>query len=158
MKSAVAAAAVLALAPLAVPAATWAAEPTVHYNPIPPMPAAAGMPAGPANFSSTVMAGNTLYVSGTTDGGTRLGGTAEEASRRVMNNIKRSVEAAGLTMNDLVWVQIFATDLTTYQVFNDVYRSYFTGPLPARAFIGTSQLLGGARFEVMGIAVKGPRK
>ena len=41
-----------------------------------------------------------------------------------------------------------------YAAFNEVYRTYFKGPLPARAFLGTANLLGNAHFEVMGIAVK----
>ena len=35
-----------------------------------------------------------------------------------------------------------------------VYRTYFTGPLPGRAFLGAGSLLGGAHFEVMGVAVR----
>jgi 2-iminobutanoate/2-iminopropanoate deaminase len=64
------------------------------------------------------------------------------------------VEGAGLTMDDLVWVQIFASDLSYYAAFNEVYRTYFKGPLPARAFLGAGSLLGGAHFEVMGVAVR----
>jgi 2-iminobutanoate/2-iminopropanoate deaminase len=65
------------------------------------------------------------------------------------------VEGAGFTMDDLVWVQIFASDLKTYADFNAVYRTYFKSPqMPARAFIGAGSLLGGAHFEVMGVAVK----
>ena len=71
-----------------------------------------------------------------------------------MDNVKKTVEAAGYTMDDLVWVQIFTTDLKYYGDFNAVYRTYFKGPLPARAFIGAGSLLGGAHFEVMGIAAK----
>ena len=56
-------------------------------------------------------------------------------------------------MDDLVWVQVFCSDLANYQAFNTVYRTYFKGPMPARAFLGVDHLLGGARFEVMGIAV-----
>jgi hypothetical protein len=37
---------------------------------------------------------------------------------------------------------------------NAVYRTYFKGPLPARAFIGAGSLLGGAHFDAMGMAVK----
>ena len=71
-----------------------------------------------------------------------------------MDNIKHAVEAGGLTMDDLVWVQIFSTDLADYAAFNEVYRSYFTGPMPARAYLGAAHLLGDAHFEVMGIAVR----
>ena len=72
----------------------------------------------------------------------------------VLDNIKKTVETAGYTMDDLTWVQIFTSDLKYYADFNEVYRTYFKGPMPARAFIGAGSLLGGAHFEVMGIAVK----
>ena len=49
---------------------------------------------------------------------------------------------------------IMASDLKDYADFNAVYRTYFKGPLPARAFIGAGSLQGNARFEVMGIAAK----
>lgn len=133
----------LALAPLAAQAAD------VTYIPAPARP---GMPA-PA-FSSAVRAGDTLYVSGATDGGAALGGTPADAAKRVMDYVKQAVEAGGLTMDDLVWVQVFSSDLADYAAFNEVYRTYFKGPLPARAYIGASHLLGDAHFEVMGIAVR----
>ncbi len=114
---------------------------------------------GPA-YSGAVMAGDTLYVSGTIDidpATGKLPADAKAGAKLVLDNIKRTVEGAGLTMDDLVWVQVFAADLANYGIFNEVYRSYFTGPLPARAFIGAGSLLAGAHFEVMGIAVK-PKK
>ena len=137
----------LILALLAAPA-TAAAAP-VTYIPAPASPTGATPP-----FSRAVTAGDTLYLSGTTDGGARMGGTPADAAKRVMENLKGEVEAGGLSMNDLVWVQVFATDLADYAAFNEVYRSYFTGPLPTRAFLGAGSLLGDARFEIMGIAVR----
>lgn len=121
-----------------------------------PSASSAASGAGPA-FSSSVMAGDTLYVSGTLDTDPATGRPPSDpklGARFVMNSIRRTVEAAGLTMDDLVWVQVFATDLKTYAAFNEVYRGYFTGPLPARAFLGAGSLLNGANFEVMGVAVR----
>jgi len=145
--------ALVAAAAALLPLAAQAAETAVKHIPV---PAGAASIAGPTPpFSSAVMAGNTLYVAGTTDGGG--GGTAAEAAKRVLDNIKRAVEAGGLTMDDLVWVQVFSSDLADYQGFNGVYRTYFKGPMPARAYLGVDHLLGGAKFEVMGIAVKGAK-
>jgi 2-iminobutanoate/2-iminopropanoate deaminase len=142
---------------LALPLAARAAEADRQYFTVAP-PSGVAMPGGMTPpFSSSVLAGNTLYVSGTTDGGAQVGGTPAEAAKRVMDNVKRSVEAGGMTMDDLVWVQIFCSDLSAYGAFNDVYRTYFKGPMPARAFIGAGSLLGGARFEVMGVAVRKPK-
>ena len=130
------------------PAVALATEPGVTYVPSPPRQGMASPP-----FSTAVRAGDTLYLSGTTDGGAAMGGTTADAAKRVMDNIKRAVETGGLTMDHLVWVQVFSSNLADYQVFNDVYRTYFKGPLPARAYLGADHLLGEARFEVMGIAV-----
>ena len=71
-----------------------------------------------------------------------------------MDGIKTTVEAAGLSMDEVVSVQIFCTDLKLYETFNAVYRTYFRRHYPPRAFIGTDKLLRGGRYEVTGIAVK----
>ena len=106
-----------------------------------------------APFSQAVWIDDTLYLSGML--GLGQGGvpdTAEEEARNVMNNVKNALESQGLTMENLVSVQIFASDVVDYQAFNDVYRTFFTGMFPARAFIGSGTLLFNARFEVQGIA------
>ncbi len=110
-----------------------------------------------APFSEAVLAGNTLYISGHLgiDPKTgKPGATPEEEARFVMESVKRTVEAAGMTMDDIVSVQVFCSDVSVFDAFNSVYRTYFHGNYPARAFIGAGKLLFGARFEVQGIAVK----
>ena len=106
-------------------------------------------------FSGAVWVGNTLYVSGTLglEGG-QVPETAEQEATNVLDNIKAVLETAGLTMDDLVTVQVFASDVGDYDAFNGVYRTYFTTEFPARAFVGSGTLLYGARFEVLGIAVR----
>lgn len=106
-------------------------------------------------FSGAVRVGDTLYLSGSLglENGEVPEDPADEA-RNVMNAIKRNVEAAGMTMDDIVSVQIFCSDVSHYQAFNDVYRTFFTKEYPARAFIGAGTLLFNARFEVQAIAVK----
>lgn len=130
------------------------AQDVVHYS-APPRPGAAATQGPP--FSTSVLAGDTLYVSGTIDIDPATGKPppdVRDGARLVLNNIKRAVEQAGLTMNDLVWVQVFASNLDDYAAFNEVYRSFFSGPMPARAFIGAGALLNGGHFEVMGVARK----
>lgn len=107
-------------------------------------------------FSSGVLVGDTLYIAGTTgvDPTTKTPVTPEQEARLVMNQIKQTVEQAGMTMDDVVSMQVFCTDLANYDAFNGVYKTYFRGDYPARAFIGASKLLFGARYEVMGIAVR----
>lgn len=107
-------------------------------------------------FSGAVMVGNTLYLSGAIglDENQQVPGTAEEEALNVMNRIKGRLEAAGMTMDDLVSVQVFCSDVAHYDAFNQVYRTFFTREYPARAFLGSGTLLFGARFEVQGIAVR----
>ena len=110
---------------------------------------------GVAPFSGAAWVGNTLYVSGMLglEGG-QVPETAEQEATNVLNAIKGVLEGEGLTMDDLVVVQVFASDVADYGAFNNVYRTYFTSEFPARAFLGSGPLLFGARFEVMGTAVR----
>lgn len=107
-------------------------------------------------FSGAVQVGDTLYLSGALglDENRRVPETAAAEASNVLNSIRRTLERAGMTMDDLVVVQVFCPDVSHYDAFNAVYRTYFTKEYPARAFIGSGPLLFGARFEVQGIAVK----
>ena len=108
-------------------------------------------------FSDAVLVGNTLYMAGTIGLDPKTGqppASAEDEARMVMDSTKQTVEAAGLTMDDVVSIQIFCTDLKLYETFNNVYKTYFHDNYPSRAFIGVNSLVRNGRFEVMGIAVK----
>jgi 2-iminobutanoate/2-iminopropanoate deaminase len=122
----------------------------------PPAFVAASAAARSPPFSAGVMVGNTLYVSGGIDADPatgRIGSNPEESAKFVLDGLQNSLARAGMTMDDLVWVQIFCTDLSYAPTFNAVYKTYFHGSMPARAFLGVDHLLGNAHFEVMGIAV-----
>jgi 2-iminobutanoate/2-iminopropanoate deaminase len=113
-----------------------------------------------APFSEAVQAGNTLYVAGQIglDPATgKPGETPEGEARLALDSVKKILEAAGMNMDDLVSVQVFCADVANFDAFNGVYRTYFHGNFPARAFVGSGKLLFGARYEVMGIAVKRPK-
>jgi 2-iminobutanoate/2-iminopropanoate deaminase len=106
-------------------------------------------------FSDAVWHGDTLYLCGHIglDPKTgKPGATPEEEARLVLDGVKRTLEAAGLSMDDLLSVQIFCSDVTLFEQFNAVYRTYFKGDFPARAFLGSGRLLFDARFEVQGVA------
>jgi 2-iminobutanoate/2-iminopropanoate deaminase len=109
-------------------------------------------------FSDAIWAGDTLYLSGHLGLEPTTGkppASVTEEARLVLDAFKKTLEAAGLTMNNLVSVQIFCSDVSLFNEFNAVYRTYFTNDeFPARAFLGSGELLFGARFEVQGIAVR----
>ena len=111
----------------------------------------------PLPFSYAILAGNTLYVAGHLGLDPRSGSAPSDVAtevRMVMDAVKRTVESAGLSVDDLVSVTVYCTDLQLYDTFNSVYRTYFHGHYPTRAFIGTDKLLRGAHFEVQGVAIK----
>jgi enamine deaminase RidA (YjgF/YER057c/UK114 family) len=108
-------------------------------------------------FSGAVMVDDTLYLSGVLGlvDGKPPADPAEEA-KLALTAMQNILKQADMTMDDLVQVQIFCSDVSQYSVFNEVYRTFFSKEFPARAFIGSGPLLFGARFEVQGIAVKRP--
>ncbi len=108
-------------------------------------------------FSDGVLVGDTLYLAGRlgTDPKTnQIPADIEQEARLMLDGIKAVLTEAGMTMDDLVSVQIFCSDVSLFDKFNPIYRSYFTKNVPARAFIGSGTLLRGAHFELQGIAVK----
>jgi len=112
-------------------------------------------PQGP--FSDAVLVGNTLYLSGRIGldaSGKHVPDDVESEARNVMNGIQLVLQKAGMQMDDLVYVQVFCPDVSLWERFNAIYCSYFSGKLPARAFVGSGKLLFNARFEVQAIAVR----
>ena len=108
-------------------------------------------------FSDAALVGNTLYVSG--KGGVIPGTRTvpedpKEEARLMMEDFKTTLERVDMSMNDLVYVTVYCTDLDLYPDFNSVYRKYFSKDFPPRAFVGSGPLLFGLRFEMQGIAVK----
>jgi len=111
-------------------------------------------------FSEAVLVGDTLYVAGHIGLDPKTQKAADKIdteAHAVMDAVKHTIESAGLQMDDLVSVTVYCTDLGLYDAFNTVYRSYFHGHFPARAFIGVSSLVRGAHFEVSGTAAKPAR-
>ena len=108
-------------------------------------------------FSDAVLVDDTLYLSGCigTDPGVGIAPMDVDHEITLLFERVRAVLAeAGMTMDDLVLVQIFCCNLGLLEHFNKRYREYFQGPLPARAFIGSGPLLRQGRFEIVGIARK----
>ncbi|MFZ0211941.1 MAG: Rid family hydrolase [Candidatus Acidiferrales bacterium] len=116
---------------------------------------------GPLPFSNGVTAGETFYMSGHLgiDPATRkIPAEPEQEARLMLDGFRATLARAGLTTEDLVFVQVFCADVSLFEKFNAVYRGYFSSDFPARAFLGSGPLLFGAHFEMQGIAVKRPKK
>jgi reactive intermediate/imine deaminase len=110
-----------------------------------------------APFSDAVLVGNTVYLAGRIGVDPKTGrppDDLEQEIRLVLDGMKAALAEAGMSMDNLVYVQVYCPDLTLYDKFNAVYRTYFSKDFPARAFLGSGPLLRGAHFEVQGIAVR----
>jgi 2-iminobutanoate/2-iminopropanoate deaminase len=109
-------------------------------------------------FSGAILSGNTLYLAGRIGLDPKTGrapADVDEEIKLLLDQIKATTSAAGMSMDDLVYVQIACTDLGLYDKFNAAYRTYFTTKdLPAREFIGVANLLRGGHFELQAIAVR----
>jgi 2-iminobutanoate/2-iminopropanoate deaminase len=110
-----------------------------------------------AAFSSAILVGDTLYISGNIGLDPKTGKAPEKIEDEIkllLDSYKTLLTQAGFTMDDLVYVQISCTDLSLYDKFNAAYRTYFTKDLPAREFIGAASVLRGGHFEMQAIAVR----
>lgn len=111
----------------------------------------------PLPFSDAVLAGDTLYISGRIGVDPSTGMAPEnvdEELRFLFADFEAVLHESGMSMDDLVWVQIFSPDISMWEQFNAAYVKHFSKDLPARAFIGSGPLLKNGRFEMMGIAVR----
>ncbi|MEM7205727.1 MAG: RidA family protein [Planctomycetota bacterium] len=110
-----------------------------------------------APFSPAVLVRDTLYVAGHLGIDAATGAPPADPAAEanlLLDGFAATLARADLTMDDLVQVQVFCTDVALYDVWNRVYRTRFQGPFPARAFVGSGPLVRGARFEMLGIAVR----
>jgi reactive intermediate/imine deaminase len=108
-------------------------------------------------FSDGVRVGNLVILSGQIGikpGTMQLvpGGINAEA-RQTFENIRLTLDAHGLTLKDVVRVQIMLADMADWPRFNEIYREFFSEPWPARSAFGANGLALNARVEIEAFAV-----
>ena len=110
-------------------------------------------------YSQGVRSGDNLYLSGQVPldpaTGKLVEGDISAQARRVFDNIRAVLEAAGASFGDVVRVGIYLTDLGNFSAVNEVMKQYFAEPYPARSTIGVAALPLGAAIEIDVIAVLG---
>ncbi len=109
-------------------------------------------------FSDAVLVGDTLYISGRIGLDPATGEAPESVDaelKLLFEGFQSVLGEAGMSMDDLVWVQVYSPDVSLWQQFNAAYVKLFSREFPARAFLGSGKLLMKGRFEMLGIAVKG---
>jgi 2-iminobutanoate/2-iminopropanoate deaminase len=108
-------------------------------------------------FSDAVLVGDTLYLSGRIGVDPETGVAPDDVQDELgllFDGFEAVLSEADMSMDDLVWVQVYSPDISLWERFNVAYLKRFAKELPARAFIGSGQLLKGGRFEMLGVAVR----
>ena len=117
-----------------------------------------GAPAAIGTYSQAVKVGNTVYLSGQIGldpVSMEMVGTIEAQIHRVFDNLKAVSEEAGGSLNDIVKLNIYLTDLVHFALVNSIMAEYFFQPYPARAAVGVASLPRGAMVEADGVMVIG---
>ncbi len=114
-------------------------------------------PAAIGPYSQAVRRGDTVYLSGQIPldpaTGQLVAGAIALQTRRVFDNLRAVCEAAGGSLDDVVRIGIYLTDLGDFAEVNQVMADYFTAPYPARSTIQVSGLPRGAQVEVDAVLV-----
>jgi 2-iminobutanoate/2-iminopropanoate deaminase len=111
-------------------------------------------PVGP--YSQAVIDGPTIYVAGQGPGNPSTGalelGDAAAQTRRVLENVKAILEAAGSSLDEVQRCNVYLRDINDFAAMNEVYATYFSAPYPARTTIQAGALPGGISVEIDCIA------
>ena len=114
-------------------------------------------PIGPYSQAVLVEGGKFLFVSGQIPidpaTGEIVGETIEEQAERAVRNMLAIVEEAGGSVENIVKVTAFLSDINDYPKFNEVYEKFFSKSKPARAVVGVANLPKGVKVEIECIAV-----
>lgn len=107
-------------------------------------------------YSHAVRAGDTIYLAGNVgralDGTLVPGGLAEQ-TQKTLENMQATLEAAGATVQDVVKLNIYLTDLAGMPAFSEVRSRFFKSPMPATTAVQVAALAPGVLIEIDGIAI-----
>ena len=107
-------------------------------------------------YSAALRAGQWLFVSGQVpldpETGAMLEGDIAAQTRRVLQNIGALLEAGGLSFGQVARTTVYLADMNDFSAMNDVYRTFFSEPYPARSTVQAARLPRDARIEIDVIA------
>ena len=111
-------------------------------------------PVGP--YSPGIMAGDFLYVSGqgARDRDAKLPEAVEAQVRQTLDNVKGIVEASGLTLEHVVYTQVYLHQMANYETMDRVWREYFPKTPPARSVLGVYRMPTDTPFEISAVAFR----
>ncbi|WP_277810318.1 RidA family protein [Chromohalobacter canadensis] len=116
-------------------------------------------PAAIGPYSQAIKAGNTVYMSGQIplDPGTMelVSADFEAQARQVFANLQAVCQEAAGSLQDIVKLNLYLTDLSNFAVVNQIMEEYFQAPYPARAAVGVKELPKGSQVEAEAVMVIG---
>lgn len=108
-------------------------------------------------YSQAIRAGDTVYLSGQIpldpQSGEVIEGDFDALTRRVFDNLAAVARAAGGSLDDVVKLNVFLTDLSHFATVNEIMAQYFNEPYPARAAVQVAALPKGVPVEMDAIMV-----
>lgn len=104
-------------------------------------------------YSQALMVGNTLYISGQlgvdpATGKLVPGGTAKQ-TKQALNNVMAILMESNMSMHNVAQVQVFLANIADFAAVNEIYKTFFSEPYPARAAIQAAALPAGASVEIL---------
>ncbi len=111
-------------------------------------------PSAIGTYSQAVRAGSTVYLSGQIGlepESMQMAEGIEAQTRRVFDNLRAVAEAAGGSLDGMVKLTVYLTDLAHFPRINEIMAEYFCKPYPARAAVGVAALPRGAMVEIEGV-------
>jgi 2-iminobutanoate/2-iminopropanoate deaminase len=116
-----------------------------------------GAPRAIGPYAQAIVAGGLVFCSGQIAldpaTGVLVGGTVEDETRRVLENLRAVLAAAGLGPEAVVRTTVYLTDLADFPVVNQVYGEFFPAPSPARSTVQVAALPRAARVEIDAVAL-----
>jgi 2-iminobutanoate/2-iminopropanoate deaminase len=116
-----------------------------------------GAPKAIGPYSSALRADPFFFVSGQVPfnpaTGVMIDGDIKAQTQRVLENIGALLQAGGLTYANVVRTTVFLADMNDFAAMNDVYRTFFAEPYPARSTVQAARLPRDARIEIDVIAM-----
>ena len=108
------------------------------------------------SWSHGLLVGDTLYISGMggEDAAGKIPDNFEAEVNQSLNNIEAVLKAAGMSSGNVVSVQVYLTDVATFERMNAVYKTYFKDPRPTRTTVVISKLVGSGHIEITATARK----
>ena len=117
-----------------------------------------GAPKAIGPYSSALRVDPFLFISGQVPfdpaTGAMVGGDIKAQTQRVLENIGALLESGGLSYGNVVRTTVFLADMDDFAAMNEVYRTFFAEPYPARSTVQAARLPRDARIEIDAIAIK----